>query len=195
MKIDINKVKKIINFEVKENPLKSNQNKALKILVYFLIVMILCTFLSRFSNSLTVPKVHVVHPTESQITHDLNARGTIEESNEIPVTTMSGLMVTNVNVGPSDTVKKGDTLLTFSEDSVKSKINEANKALAVKRTAYNRAVEDYNQAQSDAKKAQEEAKNAVKAPDDEEGNETANSNNEFSAINSSNDDILVKKEL
>lgn len=119
--------------------------------------MILCTFLSRFSNSLTVPKVHVVQPTESEIVHDLNARGTIEESNEIPVTTIAGLMVTNVNVGAGDTVKKGDALLTFSQDSVKSKIDEANKSLQTKRTTYNRAIEDYNQAQKDAKKAQSEA--------------------------------------
>lgn len=187
MKININKIKEIINYEVKENPLKSNQNKALKILIYFLLIMILCTFLSRFSSSLTVPKVHVVHPVESEIVHNLNARGTIEESNEIPVTTLSGLVVASVNVNQGDTVKKGDTLLTFSKDSVNSKINEAELALKAKKTAYNRAVEDYNFAKKEIEKAKKEAELAQ--------NEDNSSNNEESSNYSSSDSetTLIEK--
>ena len=136
------KIQEIINYKIKVKNV--NKNKALKILIYFFIVMFALTLLSRFSDSLTIPRVKTVKASGQTINHNVKVSGEIVESKELNIDVVAELKVESVNVQQGSKVKKGDTLIQLNLDEINTKIAEIQNQINDTTKAYTRAVEDYN---------------------------------------------------
>ena len=136
------RIKNIINFEIK--PELREKYKAINIMVYFLIIMVALTLLSRFSDSLTIPRVTTSKGIQGTISHEIKGEGIIYESKETSVTTMEDIKIDSINVNVGDEVKAGDALVTLNMSNIESTLKSAEDELSKSNLAYNRAVEDYN---------------------------------------------------
>lgn len=136
------RIKNIINFEIK--PELREKYKAINIMVYFLIIMVALTLLSRFSDSLTIPRVTTSKGIQGTISHEIKGEGVIYESKETSVTTMEDIKIDSINVNVGDEVKVGDALVTLNMSNIESTLKSAEDELSKSNLAYNRAVEDYN---------------------------------------------------
>ena len=143
-------IKKIINFKFDEKNI--NKNKAVKILIYLLIAIIGFTLLSRFSDSLTVPRVTTAKASYEPFVQNIEAYGEITESREENISTVKEILIDYINVNAGSKVKKGEVLFKLNEDSLKKKISEEEKLVDEKNKTYNRALEDYNNQKEDIEK-------------------------------------------
>lgn len=135
-------IKDIINYKIKVKNI--NKNKALKVLIYFFIVMFALTLLSRFSDSLTIPRVKTTNASMQSINNNLTIQGEIVESKEINISTIPDIKVESVNVSSSKKVQKGDVLVELNIDQINKKISEVESEIESNTKVYTRAVEDYN---------------------------------------------------
>ena len=113
------KIKKIINYKYVKKGKDTLQKKALKSLVAFLFVMIICTMLSRFADSLTIPVITTENPKTKTIVDEVKASGRIVKSREEKISIVEGLKIDYVNVSLGSTIKVGDTLVEFDMDAIK----------------------------------------------------------------------------
>lgn len=172
----IKRIKDIINFEIK--PEIRGKYKALNIMIYFLLIMVALTLLSRFSDSLTIPRVTTSKGVEGTISHEIKGEGIIYESKETSLTTMEGVRIESINISVGDEVKVGDTLIKLDMSNIESALKEAEDELAKSNLSYTRAVEDYNMASSKldkeillAKQEMDSAKNDYDSAQEEEKDE------------------------
>ena len=70
-------IKSIVNYQWKKKVNKTLQEKALKALLYFFILMLCFTLLSRFADSLLIPIVKTETSKAMTITHEVEANGSI----------------------------------------------------------------------------------------------------------------------
>lgn len=120
--------------------------KAISTIIYFLIIMFILTLLSRFSDSLTVPRVTTGKPQDGVINHEITGFGVIYESKSHNVTSLDGITIESINVKPKDEVKVGDVLLTLNISNIEALLKEAENEISKLNLTYKRAVEDYNMA-------------------------------------------------
>lgn len=120
--------------------------KAISTIIYFLIIMFILTLLSRFSDSLTVPRVTTGKPQDGVINHEITGFGVIYESKSYNVTSLDGITIESINVKPGDEVKAGDVLLTLNISNIEAILKEAENEISKLNLTYKRAVEDYNMA-------------------------------------------------
>ena len=120
--------------------------KAISTIIYFLIIMFILTLLSRFSDSLTVPRVTTGKPQDGVISHEITGFGVIYESKSHNVTSLDGITIESINVKPKDEVKVGDVLLTLNISNIEALLKEAENEISKLNLTYKRAVEDYNMA-------------------------------------------------
>lgn len=118
--------------------------KAISTIIYFLIIMFILTLLSRFSDSLTVPRVTTGKPQDGVINHEITGFGVIYESKSYNVTSLDGITIESINVKPKDEVKVGDVLLTLNISNIEALLKEAENEISKLNLTYKRAVEDYN---------------------------------------------------
>ena len=118
--------------------------KAISTIIYFLIIMFILTLLSRFSDSLTVPRVTTGKPQDGVINHEITGFGVIYESKSHNVTSLDGITIESINVKPGDEVKVGDVLLTLNISNIETLLKEAENEISKLNLTYKRAVEDYN---------------------------------------------------
>ena len=104
------KIKEIIKYQWKSKENKTLQQKALKILGYFLVLMFILTILSRFADSLLIPIVKTETSKGMTITHEVEANGSIIQNREEGIDVIENLKVSYVNVYPGSEIKEGDTL-------------------------------------------------------------------------------------
>lgn len=157
-------LKKLIHYKLNDKLVE--KIKAVRVLIYFFALMLIFTVLSRFSDSLTIPRVTTTRPTAGTIEKIVNGEGVISENKEEHITTIEEIIVDNVNVSQGQKVKEGDVLFQLSLEDIKGKIDEINKQVSEKNTAINRATEDYNIAlakENNNIKVAEEAMNKAKA--------------------------------
>lgn len=138
------KIKEIINYQWKRKPSKTLQEKAAKILVYFLVLMFLLTLLSRFADSLLIPRVKTDKAKAMTITHEIEVDGTIMQNREKGISVLENLKVSYINVYVGSSVNKNDVLFEVDLNDIKSKIEELNKEISEKEQSLARATEDYN---------------------------------------------------
>ena len=118
--------------------------KAISTIIYFLIIMFILTLLSRFSDSLTVPRVTTGKPQDGVINHEITGFGVIYESKSHNVTSLDGITIESINVKPGDEVKVGEVLLTLNISNIETLLKEAENEISKLNLTYKRAVEDYN---------------------------------------------------
>lgn len=158
--------KKILNYEVSEKLV--NQSKSVKVLVYFFSLMIIFTVLSRFSDSLTIPRVNVTKGIQGSIDSKIVLTGQIIQSKEEHINLYPDLIVESIDIIQGQRVKKGDLLLTLNLENINEKISEIKKELSEINKNISRATEDYNillNAENknikNAKQTMDSAKNAL----------------------------------
>lgn len=142
----IKRIKDIINFEIK--PEIRGKYKAVNIMIYFLLIMVALTFLSRFSDSLTIPRVTTSKGVEGSISHEIKGEGIIYESKETSVSIIEGIKIESINIATGDEVKVGDTLIKLDMSNIESALKDAEDEFNKANLSYTRAVEDYNLASS-----------------------------------------------
>ena len=160
------KIKEIIKYQWKSKENKTLQQKALKILGYFLVLMFILTILSRFADSLLIPIVKTETSKGMTITHEVEANGSIIQNREEGIDVIENLKVSHVNVYPGSEIKEGDTLFEIDLTDLKSQIQQVENEISEKEKNLSRATEDYNLAVSrqdkiisDAVEADNEAEN------------------------------------
>lgn len=90
----------------------------------FFAAMLVFTLLSRAADSINVIQVQVKNPGNQVITHKVTGIGKVEGSQEIAVFAQENLQIEQVLAYTGQTVKKGDVLLKFSEESMKAAAKE-----------------------------------------------------------------------
>ena len=162
------KIKEIIKYQWKSKENKTLQQKALKILGYFLVLMFILTILSRFADSLLIPIVKTETSKGMTITNEVEANGSIIQNREEGIDVIENLKVSHVNVYPGSEIKEGDTLFEIDLTDLKSQIQQVENEISEKEKNLSRATEDYNLAVSrqdkiisDALDAYKEAENLV----------------------------------
>lgn len=142
------KIKEIIKYQWKSKPNKTLQQKALKLLTYFLVLMVILTILSRFADSLLIPIVKVETSKGMTITHEVEVDGSITQNREEGIAVVENLKVSYVNVYPGSEIKAGDTLFETDLTDLKSQIQQIESQISEKEKNLSRATEDYNLAVS-----------------------------------------------
>ena len=84
----------------------------------FFAVMLLFTVLSRVSDSVNVIQIQIKNPANQMITHEVSGTGKVESSQEMAVFVLENIQVEQGMVHPGQAVKKGNTLMTLSEESI-----------------------------------------------------------------------------
>lgn len=176
------KIKEIINYEWNKKSEDKFQERIIKILVYFIIFMIICTIISRFADSLTVPIVETEKVTSASISHNITASGIISANNQESIFSIEGITITSINVQKGKNVKAGDVLFTLNKEEIEERISNLENELSNKEKTLSRAVEDYNIA------LKKEDKNIQKALEAME-----NSKKELDEFNENS--LLSKEEL
>lgn len=109
------------------NILQSNNSdkyklNIIKLLAYFMVIMIILTIFSNIASSLTVSIVTVGKTKKTSINHSVTASGTIEADDEINIIADKGLTIKDINIKVGDTVAAGDTLMTLDLSSLENSI-------------------------------------------------------------------------
>lgn len=155
------KIKKIINYKYIKKGKDTLQKKALKYLVIFLFIMVMCTMLSRVADSMTIPRVQVDKPKTKTIVDEVKAQGRVIKNREEKISTIEGLKVDYVNVSIGSTIKVGDTLVELDITDLEAKINEIKENISKDEKTLSRATEDYNRAISAKKQIVQTALNEM----------------------------------
>ena len=140
------KIKKIINFEYVKKGKDTLQKKAVKYLGAFLLIMIGCTMLSRFADSLTIPVIKTEKPKVKTMVDEVKASGRVVKNREEKISIIEGLKIEYVNVSVGTLIKTGDVLVELNTEALQKKIDEINENISRDEKALARAKEDYNRA-------------------------------------------------
>lgn len=153
--------------------------RAMRLFGGFLMLMLVCTFLSRAIDSLGTAKVSTEFPEQKVIEHRVEAEGQVVSKQEKIVFTQENLLVESVFVKMGAKVKADDILFTVSLTDLEKKIEEANleiQKLTLEHEDYvkqreaerakweldlKRAREDYQKAKENGEKDVKEAKEAL----------------------------------
>ena len=164
------KIKKIINFEYVKKGKDTIQKKAVKYLGAFLLIMIGCTMLSRFADSLTIPVIKTEKPKVKTMVDEVKASGRVVKNREEKISTIEGLKIEYVNVSVGALIKAGDVLVELDTEDLQKKIDDINENISRDEKTLARAKEDYNRAisskNSNVAKALEEMNKAKKELDE-----------------------------
>ncbi|MBM6861109.1 HlyD family efflux transporter periplasmic adaptor subunit [Clostridium saudiense] len=164
------KIRKIINFEYVKKGKDTLQKKAVKYLGAFLLIMIGCTILSRFADSLTIPVIKTEKPKVKTMVDEVKASGRVVKNREEKISIIEGLKVEYINVSVGTLIKSGDVLVELNTEDLQKKIDELNENISRDEKTLARAQEDYNRAiaskNSNVAKVLEEMNKAKKALED-----------------------------
>lgn len=135
----------------------------LKGLGILLLVMAVCTVLSRVAASFTVANVTVATPAERSITHTVAASGRVEKDRELAVVTQPDILIKSVWVKEGQTVKKDDVLLQLDMDSLQDQIDSITQQINALETGVSRAKEDDARTTEKNRKAVNQAASKLEA--------------------------------
>lgn len=115
-------IKNILYFRKNPEKKKTIQQKALRLLTGFFTFMLLCTFLSRAADSLTVPLVETSLPSRSPIVHIASGEGRIQADGKVAVTALEGMLVKSIDIKEGEEIQAGDTLFILDTQSIQEKL-------------------------------------------------------------------------
>lgn len=87
--------------------------------IIFLIIMWLCTLISKSVYASRLPMVNTCTMDSKYIEHVVEAEGIVEAGGKLPVTALSGLRVAEVSVQAGDRVEEGELLFTVDLEDMK----------------------------------------------------------------------------
>lgn len=100
------------------------KKKAVTGFIIFLIIMWMCTLISKSVYTSKLPVVSTACPESKYIEHIVEAEGIVIEGGKQAVTALSGLRVEAVEVHAGDRIKEGDVLFQVDIEDLKSLIEE-----------------------------------------------------------------------
>lgn len=153
------KIRKIINYKYVKKEKDTLQKKALKCMIAFLGIMIMCTMLSRVADSMTIPIIQTEKPKAKTMVDEVKAQGRIVKNREEKISVIEGLKVDYVNVNVGSVIKVGDTIAELNIGDLESKVKEIKDNIEKDQKTLSRANEDYNRAIADKKKVAQNALN------------------------------------
>ena len=108
--------------------------KKRKVTIYFavfLLVMLVCTVVSRGVYAYQMPRIQVGYPERATITKTVEGDGVVEAAEEIPVVVKDGIRIAKVNVAPSQLVEPGQVLLTLDVEDLSQMVEKVNQELSL----------------------------------------------------------------
>jgi hypothetical protein len=99
------KIKRILN---------KKRNSTLKAIGIFFVIVLICTYVSRFASSLLTPQVECEKSSRMQISHDIVTSGAVYVNKELPIYVYPELLVDSVDIHVGDNIEKGSLLLELN---------------------------------------------------------------------------------
>lgn len=100
------------------------KKKLLGMIGKFMAFMLLCTLISRGVYANNIPRVKTVFPENINLSHTVEAEGSVKEQTEVAVTTLPGIRIGEICVRENMTVQKGDKLLVLDMEDLKEQIDQ-----------------------------------------------------------------------
>lgn len=156
--------------EEKPSAKKTMKEKTKKYLAGFVILMLVCTVISRATASVTTPMVTVVTPKRGSLSYKVEGTGVIEASSEVFFPVEAEMKIDEVFVKAGDTVEEGQQLFTYNMEALEEKIKVAKANLKSSEMAYEKqaltdslaqAKTDTDTQQTALKRAQDDYDRAV----------------------------------
>lgn len=151
---------KMNSIEEKPSKKKTMKARTKKYLAGFLVLMIVCTIVSRATASVTTPLVTVVTPKRGSLTYKVEGTGVIEASSEVFFPVQPEMKIDQIMVKTGDSVEEGQQLFSYDKKALKKKIEEADAALKASQNTYDKQVLNNSLKQDDSVSAQEKLSRA-----------------------------------
>ncbi len=110
-----NKVRQIKN---------TDKSGMIKIVAIFVVVVFVCTILSRAASSFLTPHVETSKASSEKIEHTVISTGTIEALREVPIYIYDELLVDEILVDVNDSISKETPLLKYNEEMLEQKYED-----------------------------------------------------------------------
>lgn len=95
-----------------------------RVLGYFLMAMLLFTLLSRAADTIMLPVVQCARPLPGALSHKVILSGVIEAEEQWPVMAETDVAVSRVYVRAGQSVKAGETLLSYDTETLQRMLDE-----------------------------------------------------------------------
>ncbi len=118
------KFRELIKYQLDTGKPLSRQQKLVRLLLGFLLLMLLLTLLSRAADSLTVARVTTERPENAAIEHQVRKDGILGANHESAAVAVGGILVRSVEVHLGSLVKEGDLLFTLDTADVQRQLAE-----------------------------------------------------------------------
>lgn len=109
-----------------------------KCLIIFILIMLLCTVISRAADAMTVPKVTVDKPTAASLCYTLSGSGNIEATEQNTYLLPAGYLVESV-LADGSRVATGDVLVQFQLEQLEEQLEERKSAVTTAQLALKQA--------------------------------------------------------
>lgn len=159
------------------------QKKITIAFIIFLLLMWICTLISKSVYASKLPQVSYAVPEKKSIEHLVEADGIIKQGSDVAIHTMEGIRVEKIFVKPGDTVEKDTPLFQLDKEDLEDIIEK--KKLEIAKTEYeisdmqknkslleeekqkniDRAKEDYSGAENKANTSLERADKSLNQAD------------------------------
>lgn len=97
---------------------QNTHSRIVKVVVSFFVVLIVCTWISRFTKSVLTPIVESQAPIRMSLQHTISKKGRLLYKKEKPVYIYAGILVDEVFVSLGQNVKKGDALVQYNMEEL-----------------------------------------------------------------------------
>ena len=160
--------------------MKKRKERAARYFGVFLLLMLICTIVSRGIYASRMPKVTAGTIETKTLVHEIEANGTVITKEEVPIVTEAGVLVEKVCVVEGQQVEPGDLLFQVEAEDLKRLLQQADAQIQTEEeklaelaasgsTAVNRASQDLKDVtdttSEDVRRADEDYQAAVRERD------------------------------
>ena len=121
---------------------EKRKKKVMAAFAVFLVLMWLCTVISKSVYGSQLPIVSTVSAEQKYIEHIVEADGIVVAGDKIPVTAVSGLRIDRLAVQAGDRLEEGDLILTADTDDLREIIAERQREIAKLQTQIDTIVQN-----------------------------------------------------
>ena len=102
----------------------TDKSGIIKIVAIFVVVVFVCTILSRAASSFLTPHVETSKASSEKIEHTVISTGTIEALREVPIYIYDELLVDEILVDVNDSISKETPLLKYNQEMLEQKYED-----------------------------------------------------------------------